>query len=149
MLNIRRLDHDASHTHYWRVMVQRRTHLFRWDCSDGRHGGSEQALMAAQRYRDSLIQTYPPLAMPAYCAILKKNNRSGVSGLMRVDRVEVCKGRRQRKLYWEAQWPIGDGRSTPEVLHPEVWGGGGVSVGPRCEKDRASRAVRSDVLTVQ
>jgi hypothetical protein len=49
--------------------------------------------------------------MPAYCAILKKNNRSGVSGLMRVDRVEICKGRRQRKLYWEAQWPIGNGRA--------------------------------------
>jgi hypothetical protein len=46
-----------------------------------------------------------------YCAILKKNNRSGISGAIRVDRVEMCKGRRQRKLYWEAQWPIGNGRS--------------------------------------
>ncbi len=111
MLNIRRVDHDASSTHCWRVTVQRRTQVFRRDFSDGRHGGSQEALEAARIYRDSLIQTHPPLSMPVYCAILKRNNRSGVSGLTRVDRWEVFRGRRQHRLYWEAQWPIGQGRS--------------------------------------
>ncbi|MCC2644014.1 MAG: hypothetical protein K0S45_4427, partial [Nitrospira sp.] len=111
MLNIRRVDHEASGTHCWRVTVQRRTRVFVRTFSDGLHGGSQAALQAAQAYRDQLIEIHPPLAMPAYCAILKKNNRSGVSGLLRVDRAEVCRGKRQHKLCWEAQWPIGNGRS--------------------------------------
>ena len=45
-------------------------------------------------------------AMPTYCAIIKKTNRSGVSGLSRVDRLERSNGRLRRRLYWEVQWPI-------------------------------------------
>ena len=37
MLNIRRVDHAASHTHCWRVTVQRRKRIFVRDFSDGRH----------------------------------------------------------------------------------------------------------------
>lgn len=111
MLNIRRVDHGASCTHCWRVEVRRQSRMHRRDFSDGRYGGREQALQAAQAYRDQLIQTHPPLALPAYCAILKKTNRSGMSGLTRVDRVELIKGRPVRRLYWEAQWPIGHGRA--------------------------------------
>jgi len=61
MLNIRRVDHEASRTHCWRVTVQRRSRLYRRDFSDRIHGGSEQALKAAQLYRDTLTQTHPPL----------------------------------------------------------------------------------------
>ena len=106
MLNIARVDHEASSTHCWRVTVQRRKKLFRRDFSDGPYGGPEVALQAAQAYRDRLIQEHPPLSKPAYCAILKKTNRSGASGLTRVDRWELSKGKRVRRLYWEAQWPI-------------------------------------------
>jgi hypothetical protein len=107
MLNIRRVDHDASSTHCWRVTVQRRTRIFVRDFSDGRHGGRQPALQAAKVYRDKIVKAYPPLSKAAYCAIRKKNNRSGVSGLTRVDTWELYKGRRFRRLYWEAQWPIG------------------------------------------
>ena len=111
MLNIRRVDHDASSTHCWRVTVQRRKQIFVRDFSDGRHGGRQPALQAAQLYRDALINAHPPLTKPAYCAIRKKNNRSGISGLMRVDKWQVHYGRRSRRLYGEAQWPIGNGKS--------------------------------------
>lgn len=111
MLNIRRVDHDASHTHCWRVRVQRRTRVYVRNFSDNRHGGSEQARQVAQLYRDALILAHPPLSKPAYCAIRKKNNRSGISGLTRVDRWDLVNGRRIRKLLWEAQWPIGNGKS--------------------------------------
>ena len=77
----------------------------------GYTAGRNKALKAARRYRDTLIQTHPPLAMADYCTIRKKNNRSGASGLTRMDRWAVYQGRRQHKVYWEAQWPIGDGRS--------------------------------------
>jgi hypothetical protein len=111
MLNIRRVDHAASRTHCWRVTVQRRKRVFVRDFSDGRHASQQQALLAARLYRDKLIKTYPPLSKSAYCAIRKKNNRSGISGLTRVDRWEMYKGRRFRRLYWEAQWPIGHGKA--------------------------------------
>ena len=111
MLNIRRVDHEASSTHCWRVTVQRRTRIFVRDFSDGRHGGRRPALQAAQVYRDALVKVYPPLSMAAYCAIRKKNNRSGISGLTRVDTWKLYKGRRFRRLYWDAQWPIGDGKA--------------------------------------
>ena len=111
MINIHRVDHDASYTHGWRVTIQRRTRLYRQDFSDGRYGGHQQALEAAEAYRDTMLQAHPPLSKPEYCAILKKNNRSGVSGLTRVDRWELRRCRRVRRFCWEVQWPIGNGRS--------------------------------------
>ena len=36
---------------------------------------------------------------------------SGISGLTRVDTWELYKGRRFRRLYWDAQWPIGFGKT--------------------------------------
>ena len=111
MLNIRRVDHAASHTHCWRVTVQRRKRIFVRDFSDGRHASQQHALQAAQSYRDKLVKAYPPLNKAAYCAIRKKNNRSGISGLTRVDTWQMYKGRRFRRLYWDAQWPIGNGKA--------------------------------------
>ena len=108
MLNIRRVDHDASSTHCWRVTVQRRKRIFVRDFSDGRHGGPKPALQAAQLYRNKLVKAHPPLSKATYCAIRKKNNRSGISGLMRVDRWPMYKGRRFRRL---SAWPIGHGKA--------------------------------------
>ena len=103
MLNIRRVDHAASSTPCWRVTVQRRTRIFVRDFRDGRQGGRQAAFQAARLDRDALVNAHPPFSKPAYCAIRKKNNRSGISGLMRVDRWDVQNGRRSRRLYWEAQ----------------------------------------------
>src|SRR5687768_4144700 len=116
MLNIRRVEHEASGTHCWRVTVQRRTRVYVRTFSDGLHGGSQAALEAAIAYRDRLTTTHPPLELPAYCAILKKTNRSGISGLTRVDRWVLCTGRRQHKLCWEVQWPIGHGRAQHKTF---------------------------------
>ena len=66
MLNIRRVDHAASHTHCWRVTVQRRKRVFVRDFSDGRHANQQHALQAAQLYRDKLVKSYPPLSKGAY-----------------------------------------------------------------------------------
>jgi hypothetical protein len=55
VLNIHRIDHEASHTHCWRVTVQCRTRVYMRSFSDGRYGGAQQALPAATTYRDELI----------------------------------------------------------------------------------------------
>ena len=122
MLNIRRVDHEASSTHCWRVTVQRRKRIFVRDFSDGRQGGRRRAFQAARLCRDALINAHSPLTKPAYCAIRKKNNRSGISGLMRVDKWQVQNGRRARRLYWEAQWPIGNGKARHQKFSITKYG---------------------------
>ena len=81
----------------------------------------EQALAASIAYRDQIIAAHPPWAMPTYCAILKETNRSGVSGLSRVDRLEKSKGRFPRRLYWEAQWTIGGWAEHRKFSILKVW----------------------------
>ncbi len=80
MLNIRRVDHEGSGTHCWRVTVQRRTRVYVRNFSDSQHGGAQKALEAAQSYQDRLLQDYPPLPMPAYCAIRKRTIARGSLG---------------------------------------------------------------------
>jgi hypothetical protein len=125
MLNIRRVDHDASSTHCWRVTVQRRKRIFARDFSDGRHASQQHALQAAQMYRDKLVKAYPPLSKATYCAIRKKNNRSGISGLTRVDTWQMYKGRRFRRLYWDVQWPIGHGKAQHKKFSITKYGAQG------------------------
>ena len=62
------------------------------------------------KYRDYVIAHHHSWPCRTI-AILKKNNRSGISGLTRVDRWERSKGRRYRRVFWEVQWPIGNGRA--------------------------------------
>ena len=110
MRNISRVDHEAFDMHGWKVQVRRDSRTYAKSFSDGRYGGSEHALRAAELYRDALILAHPPLSRLALCAIVRKNNHSGISGLTRVDRVELS-GRPQRMLCWEAQCPMGQGRA--------------------------------------
>ncbi len=53
-INIRRVDHEASSTHCWRVTAQRRTRVYGRNFSDSQHGGAHQALEAARVNRDRL-----------------------------------------------------------------------------------------------
>lgn len=88
MFNICRMDHEGSKTHCWRVEIGRRSRTYRRIFSDGPYGGRANAMQAARAYRDQLVAAHPCLATSTYCAIVRKNNRSGISGLTRVDRVE-------------------------------------------------------------
>jgi hypothetical protein len=147
MLNIRRVDHDASSSHCWRVTVQRRKRIFVRDFSDGRHGGRRPAFQAAQLYRDKLVKAYPPLSMAAYCAIRKKNNRSGISGLTRVDTWEMYKGRRFRRLYWDAQWPIGFGKAQHKKFSITKYGEDEAYLRARTARATALKALSSQTFS--
>jgi hypothetical protein len=69
-----------------------------------------KALNAAKVYRDGLVASLVPLTRPERCRIRKKNNRSGVSGVPRIDALEKNRGIYHRR-YWLAQWPIGNGKA--------------------------------------
>jgi len=150
MLNIHRIDHEASHTHCWRVTVQRRTRVYVRSFSDGRYCGAQQALLAAQAYRDELITSHPPLSKPVYCAILKKTNRSGISGLSRVDRWEVSGGPSRPSSLLGS--PVADRElsiTAQEVFHPQVRRRRSVSTGSQGTGNRHQGDLVADVFAIR
>lgn len=110
-MHIYRIDHDRSRTHSWVVTVQRRGRVYSRHFMDTVYGGKRTALDAAKMYRDNLVACLRPLTRQEHCRIRKKNNRSGVSGVTRIDVSEHSRGRSYRKCYWLAQWPIGGGKA--------------------------------------
>jgi hypothetical protein len=79
-------------------------------------------LDAAKAYRDRLASQLPPLTRQEVCAIRKKNNRSGVSGIVRVDVQENSRGRIYRRIYWDAQWPIENGKARHKKFSVKKYG---------------------------
>ena len=110
MCAISRIDHSGSRTHSWHVTIQRRNKIYTRHFSDARNGGKAAALKAAKAHRDLLLRRHTPLTRREVCLIKKKNNKSGVSGLSRIDVVEWRNGYRFHRLYWDVQWPDGSGK---------------------------------------
>ena len=111
VMHIYRIDHELSKTHSWLVTVQRRGRVYHRHFTDTVYRGKRDALDAAKAYRDNLVACLRPLTRQERCRIRKKNNRSGVSGVTRIDVSEKSRGRSYRKRYWLAQWPIGGGKA--------------------------------------
>ncbi|MFO0702182.1 MAG: hypothetical protein U0236_23490 [Nitrospira sp.] len=122
MYAISRIDQIQSRTHAWVVRVQRRRLAHARQFSDGCYGGKTKALTAAQRYRDELLASLVPITRQEVCQIRKKNNRSGVSGVTRIDTWEWSRGRRFRRRYWDAQWPDRTGRAVHKKFSIRKYG---------------------------
>lgn len=86
MTGIYRIDHHGPRG--WRVSLQRQNKIYTRKFSDHRYRGTAEALKAAETYRDSLVGQHPRMSRRAQCEILKRNNRSGVSGVTRSDVVD-------------------------------------------------------------
>jgi len=111
MKQIYRIDHEPSWTHSWFVTVQRRGRVYHRHFADNVYGGKRKALAVAERYRNWLIARLRPMTRREICRIKKKNNRSGISGVTRIDAMETGRGRPRHRQYWLAQWPIGSGKA--------------------------------------
>lgn len=122
MKHIYRVDQDRSHTHSWLVTLQRRGQIYHRHFTDSLYGGKRKALQAAKVYRDTLLATLKPLTRIELCQIKKKNNRSGVSGVTRIDTWEDTRGRRYPRRYWLAQWPIGNGNARMRKFSIKLYG---------------------------
>ena len=119
---IHRVDQASTRTHSWLVTIQRRGHIYNRHFSDRLHGGKRKALEAAKAYRARLVSQLKPLTRQELCAIRKTNNRSGVSGVIRVDVLEKIRGRLYRRIYWDVQWPIGNGRARHKKFSVKKYG---------------------------
>lgn len=122
MRHIYRVDHDRSHTHSWLVTVQRRGRIYNRHFTDSLYGGKRKALEAAKEYRDNLLTSIRPLTRLERCRIKKKNNRSGISGVTRIDIKENSRGKLYRRRYWVAQWPIGENKASMKKFSIKVHG---------------------------
>lgn len=107
---IRRVDSDSSHTHAWVVTISRRRRKFVKHFTDGVYGGKRKALAAAIAYRDQVISRNPPMTLKEFCSVMKRNNRSGISGVCRYASGDP---RQDGKLrwYWVARWSPEPGKN--------------------------------------
>lgn len=120
--HIYRVDHAKSRTHSWLVTIQRRRQIYHRHFTDGVYGGKRKALEAAKIYRDSLIAHLRPLTRLERCSIKRKNNRSGISGVTRIDAMDTSRGRSYHRRYWLSQWPIGEGKAQMKKFSIKQYG---------------------------
>ena len=109
--NIIRVDHEASHTHAWRVTLQRHNDISVKTFSDLIHGGKRKALKAAVEYRDELLRRYSPYAHSIWVRTrLRRNNTSGIPGVGRYEERANPKTGYTRE-FWLASWVNEQGAS--------------------------------------
>lgn len=110
LYGISRIDDPVHRTHAWRVSLRRHGKALVRNFPDRKFAGKRKALEAAKRYRDQLLQAYPPLSRVEFAKGPRKNNTSGVTGVCRVtSRYWLKDGREKHIFYWEAIWPTTPG----------------------------------------
>jgi hypothetical protein len=102
--NIIRVDHEGSHTHAWRVTLQRWNGITVKTFSDSVHGGKRKALKAAREYRNGLLLQHSPFKHHVWVRTrLRRNNTSGIPGVGRYE-VVANPNTERRQVFWLASW---------------------------------------------
>ncbi|WP_262517917.1 hypothetical protein [Agrobacterium tumefaciens] len=78
----------ARHGAGWWVSVRRRGHKIVRLFKDSIYGSGDEAYRHARAYRDAIILAIPPATNLEQAVLLRKNNRSGISGVRRVETAE-------------------------------------------------------------
>ena len=109
--NIIRVDHERSHTHAWRVTLQRHNDIAVRMFSDSIYSGKRKALKAAVEYREELLRRYSPYAHAIWVRTrLRRNNTSGIPGVGRYEeRTNPNTG--HTREFWLASWVNEQGAS--------------------------------------
>ena len=102
--NIIRVDHEASHTHAWRVTLQRHNDIVVKTFSDSIYGGKRKALKIAVAYRDERLRQYSHYAHAIWVRTrLRRNNTSGIPGVGRYEeRINPHTG--STRVFWLTSW---------------------------------------------
>ena len=69
----------------WWVSLRRRGHRIVRLFKDSVYGCDEATYKAARAYRDAIIEAIPPATNHEQAVLLRKNNKSGISGVRRVE----------------------------------------------------------------
>lgn len=116
------MDDAERRTHAWFVQVERSGDITTKMFSDTVHGGKRKALQAAKHYRDELLADAAVRGHQAWRrSILRKNNKSGITGVCRVRVVQ-----RQKSglayWFWMAQWVDEHGRNRTRKFAVSKYG---------------------------
>lgn len=123
MYGISRIDDDIHRTHAWRVSLRRQGKMFVKNFPDKKHGGKRKALLMAKDYRDYLVQTCPPTTRKQFCSVLRRNNKTGISGVCTYSKPYVLKDGTVKEIwYWEATWPGENGESVSVNFSVNTYG---------------------------
>ncbi|WCK77862.1 hypothetical protein [Agrobacterium fabrum] len=76
---------EAHHGAGWWVSIRRRGHRIVRLFKDSIYGSGDEAYRQARAYRDAIILAIPPATNLEQAVLLRKNNRSGISGVRRVE----------------------------------------------------------------
>jgi len=106
MYGISRIDDYIYNTHAWRVSLRRHGKMYVKNFPDIKCGGKRKAQQEAKLYRDELLIKYSPMTRKQFCSIIRRNNKSGISGVYTYSKPYVLKdGTVKEAWYWEANWP--------------------------------------------
>lgn len=75
----------ARHGAGWWVSVRRRGHRIVRLFKDSIYGSGDAAYRQARAYRDAIILAIPPATNHEQAVLLRRNNRSGISGVRRIE----------------------------------------------------------------
>ena len=76
---------EAHHGAGWWVSIRRRGHRIVRLFKDSIYGSGDETYRQARAYRDAIILAIPPATNHEQAVLLRKNNRSGISGVRRVE----------------------------------------------------------------
>ena len=99
----------------WQVAVYRRGMSFSKSFSDLTWDGMENALAAAKRYRDAMLQRVSPLTMLEYVQTIKVNNTSGFAGV-------ICVRKPSGVTIWRAAIQLPGGKRVSKTFSERVYG---------------------------
>lgn len=121
--NIRRMDDPSRSTHAWLVQVQRHHRISIKMFSDSVWGGKRKALAAAQHWRDQHTEPLAEYAQKLWRRNqLRRNNRSGVTGVARYERKPTPRQRTPGAPFWVAAWIDEHGAKRTRKFSVKRWG---------------------------
>lgn len=99
----------------WKVTLRRRGLILHKSFHDQTWDGAENALAAAKRYRDAMVQLVPPLTMLEYVQNVKTNNTSGFAGV-------YFHQRRSGARSWSARIQLTGGKIVSKTFAESIYG---------------------------
>ena len=123
MYGISRIDDDRHRTHAWRVSLRRQGKMHVRNFPDRKYGGKTKALRLAKAYRDEVVAQNPPTTRRQHCSVLRRNNKTGVSGVCAYSKPYYLKDGTVKELrYWEANWPGEQGENITARFSVATYG---------------------------
>lgn len=103
---ITRMERAESSTYGWQVRLQRRGLRYAKYFADRRHGGLEESLSAAKKWRDELLGNFADDDRARVCSKSSRNS----SGVVGVSKVTISGTNGVTYYFWQATWSPAPGQ---------------------------------------